>query len=130
MPPLERFLSLLGGRSGGAPAAREFKQGQHIHLANPWHAVSIVSARADCPVCSRYKDVRFLATEAPNLPLSDCPDPKACKSVYRHYQDRRAGPRRAVERRAFEPMTPSVVERRVIPDDRRHSGGRRSTDGR
>ena len=70
-----------------------------------------------------------LAKEAPPLPLKGCPDPKACQTVYKHYPDRRAGPRRAVERRAFQPMNPTIVTR-SIPENRRYSNGRRSTDGR
>jgi hypothetical protein len=123
---LEKFLSLLGGRT---TQSRQFKNSQHIQVGNPWHAVGIVTARPNCPVCGSYKGVRFLAKEAPPLPLRDCPDPKACSCVYKHFPDRRAGPRRAVERRAFEPMTPAVVTR-VVRDDRRNSSGRRRTDVR
>ncbi|HEY2417273.1 MAG TPA: hypothetical protein VGH84_05095 [Steroidobacteraceae bacterium] len=128
MAALRKILFLLGRRLGTAQT-RHLNNSQHIHVANPWHAVSIVTARPSCPVCGQYKHVRFLAKEAPPLPLRGCPDPKACQTVYKHYPDRRAGPRRALERRAFQPMNPTVVIRNVA-ENRRSSNGRRSTDGR
>lgn len=127
MAALKNILRLLGRRLGTAEQ-RHLKHSQHIHVANPWHAVGIVSTRPGCPVCGPYKGVRFLAREAPALPLKGCPDPRACQCVYRHYEDRRAGPRRAAERRAFQPMTPTVVTKSVA-DNRRRSEGRRGNDG-
>jgi hypothetical protein len=124
-----RFLSFLGGRAGGAPATRHFRNSQHITLANPWHAVGIVTSQPACPVCGRYKGVRFLAKEAPPLPLGGCPTPHLCNTVYKHFPDRRAGPRRAEELRAARPMNLAVVTR-VVRDDRRNSSGRRRTDTR
>jgi hypothetical protein len=87
-----------------------------------------VSSRPNCPVCGAFKGRRYLAREAPALPLKGCPDPAACNSVYKHFPDRRAGPRRAEERRAFQPMNLAVVTR-VVRDERRHASGRRRTDG-
>jgi hypothetical protein len=127
MATLSKLFSVLRGRASAEK--RHLKHSQHIHFANPWHAVSIVSQRPNCPVCGRYKGVRFLASEAPQLPLKGCPDPKGCNTVYKHFPDRRSGPRRAAELRAFAPMTPTVVTRQVR-DDRRHVNGRRDTDGR
>jgi hypothetical protein len=127
MAGLEKLLSLLGGRSS-TPPTRQFKNGPHIHVANPWHAVAIVTSQSNCPVCGPYKGIRFLAGEAPVLPLKGCPNPNGCNSVYKHFPDRRAGPRRAEELRAFQPMNLAVVTR-VVRDDRRQSTGRRRTDG-
>jgi hypothetical protein len=124
MPAFDKLLSLFGGQK---IQARQFKNSPHITVANPWHAVGIVTQRPSCPVCGSYKGVRFLAHEAPPLPLRNCPDPKSCNSVYKHFPDRRAGPRRAEERRAFSPMTPTVVTRGVR-ENRRGSTGRRRTD--
>jgi len=124
MAALDKLLSLFGGQK---IQARQFKNSQHITVANPWHAVGIVTQRSSCPVCGSYKGLRFLAHEAPPLPLRNCPDPKSCNTVYKHFPDRRAGPRRAEERRAFSPMTPTVVTRGVR-DNRRNTTGRRRTD--
>jgi hypothetical protein len=126
MAGFDRFFSLLGGRAS-TPVTRQFKNSQHIHVANPWHAVSIVSAQPKCPICGRHKGIRYLASEAPVLPLRECPTPKLCNTVYKHYEDRRAGPRRSEERRAFQPM--NIAVSRSVRDDRRRSQGRRRTDG-
>jgi len=127
MAALGKMLFLLRRRFGTAET-RPLNNSQHIHVANPWHAVGVVFTRPPCPACARYRSVRFLAREAPPLPLRGCLDPKGCQGVYKHYPDRRTGPRRAVERRAFQPMNPTVVTKNV-PDNRRNSAGRRSTDG-
>ncbi len=126
MAALGKLLAVLRGQASAEK--RHLEHSQHITVANPWHAVAIVTSRPNCPVCGAYKGVRFLAREAPPLPLKGCSDPKACNTVYKHFQDRRAGPRRAAERRAFQPMTPTVVTR-TVRDDRRHGAGRRRTDG-
>jgi hypothetical protein len=126
MERLEKLLSRLSGRASAR--TRQFKNSEHVHLANPWHAVAIVTSRPNCPVCGKYKGIRFLAKEAPGLPLRGCPDPKACNSIYKHFPDRRGGPRRAAERRAYQPMNANPVMR-APGDDRRGSAGRRSTDG-
>jgi hypothetical protein len=128
MAALGKLIVLLQQRFTSAQT-RHLKNSQHIHVANPWHAVGIIFERPACAACAPYKGIRFLAKEAPSLPLKGCLDPKGCKCVYKHFPDRRSGPRRAVERRAFQPMNPTVVTRSV-PDNRRHSTGRRRTDGR
>lgn len=128
MAGLGRLLSFLRAGRSSAPPARHFKHSQHITVANPWHAVAIVTSNPNCPVCSAHKGVRFLAREAPQLPLADCPTPKECRSVYKHFADRRVGPRRSEERRVFQPMNLAVT--RIVRDDRRKSTGRRQTDVR
>lgn len=127
MERLEKLLSKLSGRASAR--TWQFKNSEHVYLANPWHAVAIFTSRPNCPVCGKYKGVRFLAKEAPGLPLKDCPDPKACNSIYKHFPDRRGGPRRAAERRAYQPMNAKPVTR-APGDDRRSSAGRRTIDGR
>src|ERR1019366_8669115 len=107
MAALGKIMFLLRRRFATAET-RHLKNSQHIHVANPWHAVGIVGVRPGCPACGPYKNVRFLAKEAPPLPLKGCPDPKGCQCVYKHFPDRRSGPRRAIERRAFQPMNPAV----------------------
>jgi hypothetical protein len=127
MAALGKLMYLLKGRFATAES-RHLKNSQHIVVANPWHAVGIAFTGAVCQACAPYKSVRFLAKEAPPLPLRGCLNAKGCQGVYKHYPDRRGGPRRAVERRAFQPMTPTLVTKSVA-DNRRRSGGRRSSDG-
>jgi hypothetical protein len=68
-----------------------------VPRAEPWHAVSIVSQVTTCDAALRCRGRRFLSREAPRLPMTDCDRCAACRCVYRHHTDRRAGPRRASE---------------------------------
>ncbi len=85
---------------------------------NRWHAVVIVPPASACAAVLACKGKRYLSSEAPRLPLADCNAP-TCGCKYRHYQDRRAGPRRADEagRDAKRPVS-----------SRRTTKGRRALD--
>jgi hypothetical protein len=99
----------------------------HITVVNPWHAVGISSGPACCRAALSLKNNRYLSHEAPQLPLAGCTQAKTCLCRYKHYSDRRRGPRRESER--FE----SVLSRRVAArrvDERRTSRGRRATDSK
>jgi hypothetical protein len=88
--------------------------------APSWHAVSIAGGSAPCLRARECGTQRFLSAEAPRLPLQGC-DAAVCECRYRHHQDRRAKPRRLVDRGELRrPFT--GVEQRVI------SRGRRSSD--
>lgn len=85
-----------------------------------YHAVSVVSGPTACAAVKQLKNVRVLSAEAPRLPLANCDCPAACQCTYRHYDDRRAGPRRALDRgRLAGPWSAT---------DRRRSTGRRDSD--
>ena len=58
------------------------------------HAVTIEANANACEAARALVGHRFLAREAPLLPLPDC-GVAECPCRYRHYQDRREGPRRA-----------------------------------
>jgi hypothetical protein len=83
-----------------------------------WHAVTIVAPSRACEAALACKGKRFLSSEAPRLPLAQC-DANRCDCKYRHFPDRRAGPRRAEETGAPEKRTQS---------NRREKRGRRSVD--
>lgn len=85
-----------------------------------YHAVSVVGGPNACAAAKQLKDVRVLSAEAPRLPLAACECPATCACTYRHYDDRRAGPRRARERGQL--AGPWAMT------DRRRSIGRRETD--
>ncbi|HTW75101.1 MAG TPA: hypothetical protein VMD56_09325 [Steroidobacteraceae bacterium] len=87
---------------------------------HPWHAVSIVARGAACEQAMALRERRFLSTEAPRLPLSDCPFADQCACVYRHHTDRRAGPRRSSDDTGFH-STRAHQERRA-------GRGRRGSD--
>jgi len=86
-----------------------------------FHGVSI---RPDpenaCEAACDLENIRFLADDAPMLPLSDCSNPAGCRCRYQHYDDRRTEARR--ESDVGLPM-------KVHPNDARSGVGRRVTDG-
>jgi len=92
-------------------------------LRNPWRAVGIVPGK-NCCKASKDSDVRYLCEEAPRLPLAGCTNPGGCQCTYRHFEDRRKGPRRSLDGAA----RPPVILHAHVASDRRRSGGRRITD--
>src|SRR5580700_11653301 len=86
----------------------------------PWSAVRIVTHGEACARATALQEKRFLAREAPALPLKGCTLASACNCMYKHYVDRRTGPRRDQE----------VTGRRVAkaPVERRSARGRRGSD--
>src|SRR5579862_3231052 len=99
----------------------------HITVGNPWHAVGILSSPTCCRAALALKNNRYLSHEAPQLPLAGCTHPKTCLCKYKHYSDRRRGPRRESER--FENVLSRHVSARRM-DERRSSRGRRATDNK
>jgi len=97
-------------KSASGQAARKPKQ--------RWHAVMVVAPSSACAAANACKGKRYLSSEAPRLPLANC-DAAACGCKYRHYEDRRAGPRRA-EATGPDAKRPA--------SNRRISRGRRATD--
>jgi hypothetical protein len=62
-----------------------------------FHAVAVMAGPNACATAARLKGVRLLSAEAPKLPMADCDRQDQCNCRFRHYDDRRAGPRRRVE---------------------------------
>jgi hypothetical protein len=89
--------------------------------ATRWNAVAIIAATGGCEAARALKGKRFLSAEAPRLPLAKCNAPAECRCVYKKYPDRRAGPRREVEKTGLQRALPGN-------DERRRRRGRRSTD--
>ncbi len=63
-------------------------------ITQKFHAVTIQPGRHCCQEARMLQGQRFLSREAPPLPLRNCSN-GACECCYQHYDDRRAGPRRA-----------------------------------
>jgi hypothetical protein len=83
-----------------------------------WHAVTVVTSGSPCAAALACKGKRFLSSEAPRFPLAKC-DAARCDCKYRHYDDRRSGPRRAEESGAPAGRT---------TQNRREKRGRRAAD--
>jgi hypothetical protein len=91
--------------------------------SSKWHAVTVVLRESSCAAAALCRNQRFLAGQAPLLPLPKCAHPDTCPCTYQHFDDRRRGPRRAVESGAgLDSSKPSA--------NRRISRGRRTDDQR
>jgi hypothetical protein len=92
----------------------------------PWSAVRIAPGGEACAKAGALHDKRFLARDAPALPLKGCTRSAACTCIYRHYVDRRAGARRdAAPDAPAAPVAPRPVR---VPLERRAARGRRGDD--
>ncbi len=61
-----------------------------------YHAVSLSLSSNACEAAKALNGKRFLATEAPIFPIDGC-DVASCSCGYRHFDDRRDGPRRSLD---------------------------------
>jgi hypothetical protein len=80
--------------------------------------VSIVGSKESCAAAISCVEKRFLAGEAPRMPLPDCSRPQSCQCTYRHFDDRRLKPRRASESGSPPRGVMPGVERRAKPERR------------
>lgn len=86
-----------------------------------FHGVAIEPGPAErCQAVLDLVNVRYLADEAPMLPLNECSNPGGCNCTYQHFDDRRTQSRR-------ESDVGLPVKDRA--DDFRSGCGRRVTDG-
>lgn len=108
------------GKPNDSPEA--FQERKRIETRGPWRAVEIVSSSFRCAASKQVKGKRFLCTEAPKLPLPGC-NAAQCNCRYKHFSDRRAGPRRADDSGVYVHLFANSPE-----SDRRRARGRRSTD--
>jgi hypothetical protein len=88
---LKRAKFFFGGQEPERPPTAAEKK-----AAMAFHAVVVKPGRHACGAARALKGRRFLSKEAPILPLRNC-DSDECECHYEHYEDRRAGPRRARE---------------------------------
>lgn len=63
-------------------------------MSSKYQAVSIRYGARACSAAKKTDQQRFLAMEAPDLPLSECSAPRNCRCRYRHHPDRRDNLRR------------------------------------
>ncbi|HET8584367.1 MAG TPA: hypothetical protein VFM89_01390, partial [Casimicrobiaceae bacterium] len=61
--------------------------------------MSLIGGAQACNAVVLIRARRFLPHEAPRFPLGDCTMPSRYQCVYRHYADRRTGPRLSGVRR-------------------------------
>ena len=99
---------------------QEKKRLSATSIHNPYHAVSIHQDVHACPSALDMGNRRFLAADAPIIPLSKCTSPH-CDCTYVHHKDRR---RDVGDRRALS-SGPHVQSDR---EERRRDLGRRADD--
>lgn len=113
----ERLRRRLGRARNVAPQVA--RRPAPVSRNNPWHAVSLVVTHTACARARNYRGKRWLAAQAPRIPLSGC-DANACECRYRHHDDRRTRSRRYSDEVGF--MRPyDGPERRNGPRSRRTS---------
>ena len=59
-----------------------------------YRGAEVIAAADACDAARSLMNVRLLAADVPLLPLKTCDRPATCKCIYRHFDDRRRGPRR------------------------------------
>jgi hypothetical protein len=78
-------------RRGAASKAQEVTAASKNKAGDStYHAVSIKFGKDACTAAKGMTGQRFLATDAPRLPLPDC-DAAACECRFTHHKDRRSG---------------------------------------
>lgn len=92
---------------------------------SPYHAVSIRVGRSACLAAKTLEGRRYLAAEAPQLPLAECSSSDTCECRFIHHDDRRSGHDR---RSPFAPGgvgsgTARIQRERREGSDRRKAGG-------
>jgi hypothetical protein len=81
--------------------------------------VIVVLQTSSCAAAALCRNTRYLSREAPRLPLPACPTPDECPCKFKHFQDRRNGPRRNADMGSGSAKPPI---------DKRKTRGRRSRD--
>ncbi len=86
---------------------------------HPFHCVSVDAKGGGCDAARQLAGHRFLAGEAPALPLPGCTQ-SACACIYVHFEDRRHRRRRD--------FNVNRVDQPTLMRERRGVRGRRKTD--
>lgn len=90
-------------------------------VAHPYHCVALATRGRACEAVRMLQGRRFLAAEAPRLPLSGC-GMAGCSCVYEHFKDRRHHDRRTADRQ-FQAADRRVGERRRAAAQARDEAG-------
>lgn len=87
-----------------------------LATARAYHSVTIVTGSHACQSARLIHDHRFLAQDAPLLPLDTCTHIESCHCIYLHHNDRRHMDRRE-----------DFLRSGLMEDDRRRGRDRRAT---
>src|SRR5262245_27956165 len=104
--------------AGSNPPAPRVKEGARAKEGGRFAAVQIRPRLEACRAAQAIEGVRYLAKDAPALPLPKCTEKKTCSCVFSKLRDRRTGGRR----RATGGLRGTLLiaaKRRNAPDHRR-----------
>ena len=88
----------------------------------PYRAVSVKApALGACEAVKAIQDARYLAADAPQLPLSDCSHADQCRCKYKHWNDRRQEEDRRSPIPGIGDALHAANDRRTNRSDRRRS---------
>ena len=88
---------------------------------NKYHGVLVkTNGKYICEAAFFLNGARFLANEAPSLPLHACAHTQKCRCVYKHFDDRRTSVRRESD---------DGLPTKDHPNSVREGAGRRVNDG-
>jgi len=106
---------------------RQFRTVETVTLRKVWHvkkspfrAVSVASKNSRCSAVALIEGVRYLCSDAPQLPLKACERAKTCRCVFVHHDDRRQDARRDSDA--------GIAGFGYIGSERRTRRGRRASD--
>ena len=108
---LEGLLARFSGRKEPPAATAPLR---------PFQAISIYRGLICCDMARKFSEHRFLARDAPSLPLAGCSMPQKCHCKYIKHRDRRAESRRL--------MDFGLAARLFDGRERRKRSGRRDND--
>lgn len=116
--PQQSFFASLFGRSSTKKSTKT--RAVVVPTPHPFQSISIHKGMVCCVTAKKVDGYRFLVKNAPQLPLSECTMPAACKCRYEKYDDRRSGARRSSD----------IGLKQVLfaAEEQRRSKGRRKKD--
>ncbi len=89
-------------------------------IRSKYYGVSVkTNGKYMCEAAFYLEGTRFLANEAPSLPLHGCAHTRKCRCVYKHFDDRRTSVRRESD---------DGLPIKDHPNSVRQGVGRRATD--
>ena len=84
----------------------------------PYQSIGIHRGTICCAAAKEVEGYRFLARNAPQLPLADCTMRNSCECRYLKFQDRRGGSRRLIDF-GMKPTLFAASEKRKVKGRRK-----------
>ncbi len=114
--------STASGQGQITTASDQGQINEEMLVADSWQAVTIRPSLESCAAAIEQRGRRYLATEAPDLPLPGC-DVTKCGCRFKNHEDRRDDEDRRLEFGQFNNLNPRSgnEDRRLTGDrERRH----------